>query len=466
MRLVMKFGGTSLANAKRIRDVCRIISERRGDEVVVVVSALAGVTDMLVDTARKVSEGELSEDEIKDFVGELLERHRGIADEVLDERQLELVLIELQRFSVELEKVLTGIHYVGELTPRSYAYVISFGERFSAPIVSGALNSSGIRSRWFTGYDAGIVTDSSYERAAPLWDATMRNVRSRLQGLLREMVPVVTGFIAGDEEGRTTTLGRGGSDYTAAIIGAAIDAEEVWIWTDVDGIMTTDPRLVKEARTLPVISYVEAMELAFFGAKVIHPKSIEPAMEKGVPVRVKNTLKPYKEGTLIVSEQERTKEVVKAVSVMTNVALVTITGAGMIGMPGVAAKTFTALAEEKVNILMISQGSSEVNISLVIEKDDLRKAVRAIKRSFERLGIESRVEHSDKVAIIAVVGAGMRGTKGVAARVFQAVARAGVNVLMIAQGSSEVNISFVVLEKDVKAAALALHREFILSKGG
>ncbi len=463
MRLVMKFGGTSLGDAKRISDVCKIIAGRKDDEIVVVVSAIAGVTDMLVSTARKISEGGMSESDIKVFIGELFERHRLIAQKVLSEKDLELVLIELERFSAELEKILIGILYVGELTSRSYAYIVSFGERLSAPIVSGALNSCGVKSSWFTGHGAGIVTDSVFEKAAPIWESTVKNVKSRLEKSLKETVPVVTGFITGDSAGRITTLGRGGSDYTAAILGVAIDAEEVWLWTDVDGIMTTDPQLVKEAKTIPVISYIEAMELAYFGAKVLHPKSIEPAMETGVPVRVKNTFNPSGEGTLIVKEQETTPKVVKAVSVMTHVTLVTISGVGMIGVPGVAARSFSALADKNVNILMISQGSSEVNISFVIEGADLKKAVDVLKSRFKNKGIVRKVDYNEDVAIIAIIGAGMKGTKGVAARVFTAVSKADVNVLMIAQGSSEVNISFVVSEEDAKKAAKALHDEFILT---
>jgi aspartate kinase len=342
--------------------------------------------------------------------------------------------------------------------------MISFGELFSASLVSQALNSKGIKSKWFTGLEAGIVTDSNFERAAPLWDDTVKNVKSNLGGLLKDTVPVVTGFIAGDKAGRITTLGRGGSDYSAAILGIALDCDEVWIWTDVDGIMTTDPQLVEEAKTIKVISYIEAMELAFFGAKVLHPKSIEPAMEKGVAVRVKNTFNPEGEGTLIVKEQEMISRVVKAVSVMTDVSLMTISGAGMIGVPGVAARSFSALAEKDVNILMISQGSSEVNISFIIESSDLERAVSTLKRSFKNQGIGKGVDSTETVAIIAVIGAGMKGTKGLAGRVFTAVADAGVNVLMIAQGSSEVNISFVVLESDAKKAAKALHDEFIESR--
>jgi aspartate kinase len=464
MRLVMKFGGTSLADAKRIKGVCDIIGGFKGDEIVVVVSALAGVTDLLVDIAKKISKGLMSEGEIKSFIGELYEKHRVIAAEVLSEKNLELAIMELEMSSIELEKILIGIRFVGELTPRSYAYVVSFGERLSAPIISGALNSKGINSNWFTGYDAGIVSDSNPEKAVPIWDHTMKTVKERLVSTLKDTVPVVTGFIAGDSEGRITTLGRGGSDYTAAILGAAIDADEVWIWSDVDGIMSTDPQLVREAKTIPAVSYAEAMELAYFGGKVLHPKSIEPAMEKRVPVRVKNTFNPSGEGTLIVKGHKRTQEVVKAVSVMTNVTMITISGVGMIGVPGIAAKTFKGLADEGINILMISQGSSEVNISFIIDSHDLDGAVDVLNKRFENKEIVRKVDYIEDVAIIAVIGAGMKGTKGVAARVFTAVANADANILMIAQGSSELNISFVLLEKDAKKAAKALHNEFINTK--
>ncbi|MFQ5976456.1 MAG: aspartate kinase, partial [Candidatus Hydrothermarchaeales archaeon] len=319
-------------------------------------------------------------------------------------------------------------------------------------------------SRGFTGFEAGITTDSEFGRAAPLWDMIHKNVKTVLEPILKDCVPVVTGFIAGDTQGRITTLGRGGSDYTAAIIGSALNADEIWVWTDVEGIMTTDPKIVEEARVIPIISYNEAIELAFFGAKVLHPKTLEPALEKGVPVRVKNTFNPEGQGTLIVKEQEKSDQIVKAVSVMSDVSLVNITGTGMIGIPGIAARIFGALGKANVNIFMISQASSEVNISILVGKSDSEVAVAAIKDEFGGTHLFKSLNHEDDVSIIAVVGAGMRGTKGVAARIFTAAANAGVNVLMIAQGSSEVNVSFVVSTKDAKKAAKALHDEFELEK--
>ncbi len=462
--LVMKFGGTSVGNGERIRNAAKIVNHERAESTVVAVSAMSGITDSLVAMANKVAMG-AREGEIKNFVGDVREKHIAAAKEAVNKEHQEVVMIEIERLCSELEKVLMGVSYVGELTPRSLDYIMSFGERLSAPIMSGALNSLGTKSRWFTGYEAGIITDSNFGAATPLWDITYRRVKKILGPEMKRGIPVVTGFVAGDREGRITTLSRGGSDYTAAILGAALDADEIWIWTDVDGIMTTDPKLVPEAKTIKVLSYVEAMELAYFGAKVLHPKTIEPAMKKGIPVRVRNTFNLSNQGTLIVREQEKITDIAKAISVMKNAAMVTISGAGMIGVPGVAARVFNVLAQAKVNILMISQGSSEANISIVIDRNDLERAVKTLKQEFAGRNMVKGVQADRDVAIIAVVGAGMKGTKGVAARVFTAVANAGVNVLMIAQGSSEVNISFVVLLKDAAKAAKALHEEFVLRAG-
>ncbi len=455
----MKFGGTSVGNAERIKAAAEIVEKYRGEETLVVTSAMSGVTDRLVEISEKVLNG-ADENDINDFIKYLENKHFEALKEILGTQENE-VFHEISNMLSELEKVLIGVSYVGELTARSRDFILSFGERLAAPLVSAALEKRGIKSGWYTGYEAGIVTDSNFGRATPDFEATAERVRTTLGPRLKEIVPVVTGFIAGDSKGRITTLGRGGSDYTAAILGAALEADEIWIWTDVDGILTTDPRLVEDAKIIKEISYIEAMELAYFGAKVLHPKTIEPAMEKGIPVRVKNSFKPEVPGTAIVKDQEKSSDIVKAISVKGNAVLLTVSGVGMIGVPGVAARVFKALADEKVNILMISQGSSEANISMVIDKGDIDNAVRALKEEFIGANIVRDVHYNEDVSIIAVVGAGMKGTKGVAARVFRAVAEAGVNVLMIAQGSSEVNISFVVGSEDAKEAAKALHREFI-----
>ncbi|MHC1571055.1 MAG: aspartate kinase, partial [Methermicoccaceae archaeon] len=276
-----------------------------------------------------------------------------------------------------------------------------------------------------------------------------------------ECVPVVGGFMGATEGGAITTLGRGGSDLTASLIGAAVGADEIWLWKETDGIMTTDPHLVPSARPLSQISYTEAMEMSFFGAKVLHPRAIEPAIRHSIPVRVKNTFYPDHEGTLIVAEHVQSESVVKAITVIRNVAMITISGSGMIGTIGVAARVFKSLAEAGVNIRMISQGSSEANISMVVDDVHAKRAVEVLKREFERNTVKDVLLNED-VCVVAVVGAGMIGTPGVAGRVFSTMGRESINVIMISQGSSQSNISFVIEKRDAKRAVEALHAEFAL----
>jgi aspartate kinase len=325
--------------------------------------------------------------------------------------------------------------------------------------VSGALNSLKVKSVPLTGYEAGIVTDSCFGRAHPLHVKSKKQVRETLEKLVKTKTPVVAGFIAADEKARITTLGRGGSDYTASLIGKYLGAEEVQIWTDVDGILTTDPKLVPQAKLIPMLSYVEAMDLAYFGAKVIHSKMIEPAMTARIPVRVKNTFNPDCEGTLIVKRQKRIEGVIKAVAIAKGIAIVNLEGVGMAETPNIAGRVFSALGDANINIIMIS-GSSESNLSFVIGVSDVDKALAVLGDRFTN-NILKAVSVMDDVTIITVVGAGMRGTKGIAAKVFATVAEAGVNIIMIAQGSSEVNIAFVVKAGDVKDAVVALHERFI-----
>jgi aspartate kinase len=280
---------------------------------------------------------------------------------------------------------------------------------------------------------------------------------------MQDGVPVIMGYMGCTGEGIVTTLGRSGSDYSAAIVGAAIDADEVWIWTDVDGIMTSDPRIIEDARVIPEISYLEAMELSYFGAEVLHPRTIEPAMQKGIPVRVKNTFKPDLPGSCVLSDKHRDERVVKAITFIDKVSLINLAGAQMFGRPGVARSIFTALAESQVNVMMISQGSSESNISLIVDDDHLNNAINALNR-VQQGGYIREVTYDRDVSAVAVVGVGMAGAPGIAGRVFTALGKAGVNLMMISQGSSEVNISFVVKHDDGRKALRVLHDEFMLSE--
>ncbi|MGW8289442.1 MAG: aspartate kinase, partial [Candidatus Bathyarchaeia archaeon] len=324
----------------------------------------------------------------------------------------------------------------------------------------------GVKSTHLTGGEAGIVTDDNYGEAGLLMQVTKYQVRRRVEPLLKEgQSPVVTGFIAATQNGETTTLGRGGSDYTATILGASLEADEVWIWTDVDGLMTADPKIVSSAKTITEMSFQEATELTIFGAKAMHPRALEPARKEGIPVRIRSVFNPDNQGTLITKEQKvRPEDGVKAVTLVKNVAVITVSGAGMVGAPGTAAKVFEVLGKENINILMISQSVSESNISLVIQRNLLERAVNTLEIALLGRNFIREVMSEDDVCVVAVLGAGMKGIPGVASRIFSAVAKEGINVRMIAQGSSELNVSFVVKEKNGANTVRAIHKEFKLNE--
>ncbi|BDC35517.1 aspartate kinase [Candidatus Methanoliparum sp. LAM-1] len=471
----MKFGGSSISNGEKIKNVSNIIKkyyENGKNEVVVVVSAFSGVTDSLISVAKDLSNDFFDEtgiknnisykkEKIEDFIQKTRKIHiSAIKDAIFDEDIQKSVIDKEEDILRELKNVLLGISYIGELTLRSLDYIMSFGERMSAPIVSASLRSLGINSMSYTGGEVGLITNDKFGDAKPL-SSSYKLIRSNVETFLKEGVIVITGFIAKNKKGIITTLGRDGSDYTASIIGAAIDSDEIWIFTDVDGIMTADPDLIPDAQTIPLLSYLEAMELSYFGSSVIHPRTLEPAMNKNICVRIKNTFNPFKPGTAIVKEYEKSDKIVKAISCIKDVALVSVIGTGMIGMPGVAAKVFSALAKKDINVIMISQGSSEANISFVIKENHVEEAYNCLKEEFKDNLIKD-IEYKRDVGIIAVVGAGMIGTPGVAAKVFSALAKKDINVIMISQGSSEANISFVIKENHVYDGVRALHKEFKL----
>jgi len=466
-KIVMKFGGTSVATGENIRHVANLIADHvgQGYGVVAVISALEGVTDKLIGAAEQARKGK--RDYLDEFKQGLLKEHLTAARKAIENKRIQEETEQILKTIIdELEKVLTGIIYVGELTPKSRDYVLSFGERFSTPIVWGALRDLELNAQYYTGGEVGIVTDSNFGEASPLMNVTKHQVREKIEPLLEKgVVPVVTGYIAATQDGVTTTLGRGGSDYTATILGAALAADEVWIWTDVDGLMTCDPKIVPKAKMMPKLSFQEATEMTIFGAKAMHPRALEPAMEENIPVRIRNVFNPENPGTLIVKEQKiKFRDAVKAIALVKDVALVNVSGAGMVGTPGTAAKVFDVLGRDNINILMISQSVSEANISLVIQRSLLERAVSTLEIALLGRGLIREVTAEDDVCVVAVVGAGMKGTPGVASRIFAAIARRGINIRMIAQGSSELNISFVVKEKDGEEAVRAIHEEFELGK--
>ena len=467
MRLVMKFGGSSLADGENMRNCVGITAKafREGKVVVVVVSALSDVTDELIALSKEAENGKANE--VKKMVSALSEKHERITEiAVTDSVVQEDVKKQLKVLFDSLVNVLLDAATLKELSPRAKDFILSFGERFSAAIFCGALKDLGIKAQWFTGQEAGIVTDNHFGSARPLMRMTTYEVREALGPLLvKGILPVVTGYIGATPEGVTTTLGRGGSDYTATILGVALKADEVWIWTDVDGLMTADPKIETSAQTIPTISYEEAVEMAYFGAKGMHPKALEPVAEAGIPVRVRDSFNPNALGSLIVHEQfVKNHDVAKAIAMISEVSLINVSGAGMAGTPGMAASVFSILGQNGVNILMISQSSSEANISFVVPQYDLLTAVNALEMNLLGKGAVREVTSEDNVCVIAIVGAGMKGSPGVAARVFRAVADQGVNVRMIAQGSSELNISFLVKAEEGAKTVRALHSEFHLGR--
>ncbi len=457
----MKFGGTSVRDGSNILHCAKLVKRYSNEnEVVVVVSAMSGVTDSLLNIAEKCCE-ERSHGHIKLFIADMMKKHyEAIEIAVKSEEMKSKVYSTLSSLFDELEKVLLGISYLGELTNRSRDYILSFGERLLAPIFSACLISLGVNSLALTGGDAGIITDRNFGRAKPL-QKSYQIIKSRIEPLIKinRIVPVVTGFIGSTEDGIITTLGRGGSDLTATLIASAIDADEVWLWKEVDGIMTADPKIVPNARVIPEISYQEAMELSHFGAKILHPRALEPVIKKKIPVRIKNTFNPDGEGT-VICESTKSSDMVKALSLIDKVAIVNVSGAGF-DFAEIMAKVFRRLANAKVNVIMVAQSSSELNLSIVVEKSDLPKALETLRD----LGNDNvKIDKIDNIAVVSAVGSGMAGTPGVAGRIFSALGREKINVIMISQSCSEFNVSFAVKREEGKKAVMVIHDEFKLAK--
>jgi aspartate kinase len=463
MKLVMKFGGSSLAAASRIKTAARTVKTfSAGNKIAVVASAMDDTTDMLVKIGELAQKGEAGL--ARKVFSKIQSSHLRTAQQVSPRGNARELIAEISHLNGELERTVEGVSHLRELTPRSRDYLLSFGERLSTPLVAAAIRGEGLKTRALTGSEAGITTDNNFGEAKPLFEVSYHQIRQRLDPIIRRNeIPVVTGFVAATDDGTVTTLGRGGSDYTASLLGAGLGVEEIWIWTDVDGLMTADPRIVKDAAVLQNVSFGEALELSYFGAKMMHPRALQPAAQSKIPVRIKNSRKPMHEGTLVSTTESHNKDgVVKAVSIIRSVGIVNVSGAGMIGAPGTAARVFQALGSSRVNVMMISQGSSEATISCVVARKDLETAVRALQLALLGQGFADKVTAEKDTCIIAVVGAGMRGTPGVAARIFKAVSEKKVNVRMVAQGSSEYNVSFVVSEKEGPDVVRAIHEEFEL----
>lgn len=456
---VLKFGGTSVANAENINKVVGIVKETvKKDKTVVVVSALGGITDLLLGAAALAAEGNES---YKDKLATIEQRHFDAVKLLIPVAQQSQLLSLVKKSCNEIEDICNGIFLLRELTARSKDRIGSYGEWLSSQIIAAKFNADGIVAAWKDSREL-IVTNSDFTAAEVDFSVTDKKVGDFFSAETSSLF-ILPGFIATDKNGITTTLGRGGSDYTAAIIASAVDAKLLEIWTDVSGMMTADPRLTSNARIIPNISYQEAMELSHFGAKVIYPPTIQPVMSKGIPVWIKNTFAPADVGTLIESVAHGNGNIVRGISSINNIALISLEGSGMIGIPGFSKRLFEALSSEKINVILITQSSSEHSICVGIDSGLADKAKHAVDEAFANEIALQKVEPlkiETGLSIVALVGESMKNHTGVSGRMFSAMGRNGVNIRAIAQGSSEKNISSVIATKDVRKAINVLHEEF------
>jgi len=436
--IVMKFGGTSLGNAERIRKTADIVKSQIGRHPVVVVSAVAKITDSLIRLANEAAHGKGNES---------LDSIRTVHHRILNELNIDNSLLEGDLG--ELSGLVDETRSAGKLDAKTLDRFQSFGERMSSKIVAAQLNNAGVNSKSFNSWELGFFTTNEFGNAEPL-ESSYSSLKNNIAKL--DLAPVVTGFIGKAENGEITTLGRGGSDYSAAVIGAAVDAEEIQIWTDVNGIMSTDPKIVPNAKPIRQVSFAEAAELSYFGAKVLHPKTILPAMRKGIPVKVLNSFNPEDRGTTIVNKAVIREKTVKAIACKNNSTLIHIESTRMLGAYGFLAKIFETFSRYRRSVDVIS--TSEVSVSMTVDNGE---NVDSIIKDLKEIG---EVEVAKNKSVICVVGEGMKDTLGIPAKIFSVLAENDIHVEMISMGASEINITFIVDGKDTEQAVKALHKEY------
>lgn len=461
--LVMKFGGTSVGSTAAIENVIAIVKKAKAEwkNVLVVTSAFSGVTNALLASARGAAKGDDSR--LNSTWQMLIQRHRETLDHfVHDSQHHTAVWLELNRLIEGFVNLGHAISILGEASPRALDAISGVGERLAVQILSAALCEAGIPAQAVDATEL-IITNDRFQAALPDMSLSEPQFEKIVHPLFAQnIVPVMTGFIGATPEGALTTLGRGGSDYSAALAGAALKAAEVWIWTDVDGVMTADPRLAEDARTIPTLSYREVAELAYFGAKVLHPKTIRPVIEANIGLRVLNTFNPEHPGTVLVSQNgsDDNESVVRAVTAIRGVQLITVEGRGMLGVPGVAARIFRAVAATGATVPLITEASSEQSITFAVPMEFTAEVLSVLHNELEQEIVERNIGNicaSDEAVIVTVVCPGMRNRLGVLGQIAGALASAQVNVVAIAYGSSDVSLSLVVDVNDLHATVNALH---------
>ncbi|MGV8094114.1 MAG: bifunctional aspartate kinase/homoserine dehydrogenase I [Mangrovibacterium sp.] len=454
---VLKFGGTSVGSAENIRRVKKIVESQDGD-VIVVVSALGGITDKILNAAKMAV---LGTEYFNTEITSIRERHQEIVEALFEGERREDIKDRVALLLDKLEKIIRGVSMIGELTPKTLDKIGGFGERLSSLIISEFIE----KAQWIDSSKI-IKTDSAFGKAQVDFELTNQLIREAFKDF--SGICVVPGFVSSNGNGEYTTLGRGGSDYTAAIYAAALDASLLEIWTDVDGFMTADPRVISKAYVIKSLSYSEAMELSHFGAKVIYPPTILPVYQKGIPLLIKNTMNPTATGSLITESRLNGKEFpIKGISSISGISLLTIQGLGMVGVTGVSMRLFTALANENINVILISQASSENSITVGIDTIRAKNAEEAIRKEFEReiaSGKISKVEIESDLSVVAIVGENMKKSSGVAGKLFHTIGKNGINIIAIAQGASELNISWVVKNSDLRKTLNVVHEAFFLSE--
>jgi aspartate kinase len=461
--LVMKFGGTSVGSKEAILQAASIVKEQasKWDQMIVVVSAMKGVTNNLIQCAKSAADANSKED-YESIIADIQDQHNEILYSLLPEgHDREVLLGTIHSHIEEMRLFCRSIRVLGEVTPRGMDAITSYGERMNARSFSAQLRQLELNSQPVDATQL-ITTDKTFQNAVPLMDITTNNLNEYLMPMLQKgIIPVVTGFIGSTENGITTTLGRGGSDYTSAILGACLNADEVWTWTDVDGVMTADPRIVPDAKVIHQLSFNQVSELAYFGAKVLHPKTIRPIIEREIPLWVKNTFNPSYPGTQIKKVVEGKQSPILAITTIKNVSQVTVEGRGMLGIPGIAARTFGAVARQDASVLMISQASSEQSICFTIPTTNTRQVIESLE---EEMALElmrrdiDKIWAQDKVDIVTIVGEGFRNTPGLCAKIFGALGKANINVIAIAQGSSDYSMSIVVAASTTDDAIRSIHK--------
>ncbi|NQT61916.1 MAG: aspartate kinase [Candidatus Marinimicrobia bacterium] len=455
---ILKFGGTSIATPERLTAVLNLINEAENDgQIAVVVSAFGGVTDQLI---RMIEQAGGGEDGYSLEFSAFVNRHELMIQSLTTGPRQEILRQSIKRYTSRLSEILRGVYLVRHVAPKTYNQILSYGERLSARIITACLQERGGEAEFIDARHF-VRTDDNYAAGVVDFELTTSNIQEYFQQ--HKCTQIITGFIAANTQHETTTLGRSGSDYTAAIFGRAVAATEIEIWTDVDGILTANPREVQEAHSIPLMTYEDAMEMSHFGAKVIFPPTIQPAMQAGIPIRIKNTFNPDFPGTLIGKEGQDMKSRITGITSMDSISLIRIQGSGMIGKTGLTGRIFMAMANSDVGVMLISLASSEHSICFAVDPHSAETAKAALEKEFQ-LEIQvhgiAKILIEENLCIVAVVGENMRHTPGISGKVFNALGDLGVNVVAIAQGSSERNISIVISRDDEVRVKRELHKRF------